>query len=125
RTHFSYWLLARRNGRRTCDVEMAVPFIVVERTVGTDRRRLYSREPLHTFEQLRPKRGFLFLLFVFRLRQRNHNVQYSTRIETERRILRVPETLQSQTCPRQQNNCERNLRNHQSGTHSLSARPVA
>src|SRR5436853_5898475 len=106
-------------------MEMTVPFIVVERTGGTDRRRLHSRKLTHALEQLRPERGFLFLLFIFRLRQGDHNVQHSMRIETERRVLRVPEALQSQTCPRQQNNCERNLRNHQSRTHSLSTRPVA
>ena len=43
------------------------------------------------------------------------------RLETERRILRVPEAFQCQSCAGEQNNRERDLHDHQTGPHTLSA----
>src|ERR1700730_13645134 len=84
RTHFRGWFLSKRRRCRAGDMEAAVPLAVVERAVGTSRRRLDAWNALHASKQLRPECVLLFVFFVFCFRQRNIEIHYAVRIKTER-----------------------------------------
>ena len=94
RTYFRGWFLSKRRRWRAGDMEAAVPLAVVERAVGTNRHRFDARNGLHASKQLRPECVLLFVFFVFCFWQRNVEIHHAVRIKTERRVLRVPKTLQ-------------------------------
>src|SRR5439155_1408358 len=106
-------------------MKAAVPFVVVERAVGTNGRGVNARKVLDALQQLGPKRVLLLVCFVLRVGQRNFEIYDPLRIETERRVLSMPETFQGQSRTGEQNDCERYLRDHETRAHAVAAWPVA
>ena len=92
-TSFRRWPLVGRNRRSAGYVEEIVIFSVVEWTVRTYGRGFDSGNTLHALEQLRPKRAPLLACFVLRHWQGEFEIYNAMRIETERRVLRVPEAF--------------------------------
>src|SRR4029077_7151564 len=101
-------------------MEKIVIFSVVKRAVRTYGRGLDSGSTLHALQQLFPKRVLLLAFFVLRDWQGDFKIYNATRIETERRVLRVPKAFQCQSCAGEQNNRKRRLHDHQTGPHTLS-----
>ena len=106
-------------------MKATVPFVVVERAVGTNGRGVNARKVLDALLQLGPKRLLLLVCFVLRVGQRNFEIYDPLRIETERRVLSMPETFQGQSRTGEQNDCERYLRDHETRAHAVAAWPVA
>ena len=74
-------------------MEITIFFGVVEGTIRVNGGGLNARNALHALQQLRPKRVLLLRGFVLRVGQCDFEVHHAMRVETERRILCMPETF--------------------------------
>src|SRR5439155_19372899 len=95
--HFADRFLTGRIRRRASNMKRTVPFFVIERRVVANRRRANTWEASQLLEQLIVKTNdFLRSRSrgIARLRQCEGHGQNSTRIESQRHLLRTPKTLQ-------------------------------
>ena len=106
-------------------MKIIVVFGVVEWAVRTDGCGLDSGNILHALQQLRPKRVSLLACFVLGDRQRDSEIYYAMWLKTERRVLRVPEAFQCQSCASEENDRKSSLHNHQTGPHALFVQAIA
>ena len=95
RADFCRRFLSERRRRCASYMKITVPFVIIEGTVCADRRRLDSGNIFHALKQRGPEKVFFLVSFVTLVEQRDLEIDDAVWIETERRVLRVPKTLQS------------------------------
>src|SRR5215475_6843252 len=103
----------------------AVPLIVIEGNVQAKHSGFHAGQGTDSFDQSIVKMRDLFIGVVTRFWQRNVSDQNIFRIKSERRILRVTKTFQSQSRAGEQKQREGNLCDDKSRSDALPLHTIA